>query len=112
MKNNKNRKSPMTPDECLKETCLICGNVTSQYAGNPGLWPVRLPWSEGNGYTRNYCTECVGKIVEDYHRTHIHIRPNVIRDSELPQKVKEVMDKQGYVSGFINEEGKQCYFLD
>ncbi len=45
------------------EPCAICQRPTSDLAGDPGLWPIRLGFVDGNGATRVYCQACVMRAV-------------------------------------------------
>lgn len=39
--------------------CHICEKPTEATAGDPGKWPMFLPFENGNGQTRCYCMSCV-----------------------------------------------------
>jgi hypothetical protein len=55
------RQTEVNPEAKL---CYICQKPTDDLAGDPGLWPLALPFKDGNGKKRPYHVECVVRALE------------------------------------------------
>jgi hypothetical protein len=53
--------APLPSDDA---PCGLCGEDTDHWAGNPGKWPVKLPYKGGNGKIRIYHRSCVTKAID------------------------------------------------
>ena len=57
--------------------CFFCGETTSEYAGNPGQWPLVFTHPDSTGIAYTHCTACVSTLVWDKH-DNIRLRDEFI----------------------------------
>ena len=48
------------------EECFICKKLTNSLVGDPGEWPLKLEYKNGNGETRIYHRRCVLNAIDSY----------------------------------------------
>lgn len=53
------REAPVAEGFIPEQLCHLCGEQTSNYSANPGLWPIALEYEGGNGDWRVYHRNCV-----------------------------------------------------
>jgi hypothetical protein len=50
----------------MDEVCCVCGQMTNEGAGNPGVWPVTFGHIGGEGKTFTHCQDCCAKMYAAY----------------------------------------------
>jgi hypothetical protein len=72
--------------------CHICKTVCQSTAGDPGQWPLFLPFPDGNGQTRPYHMKCVVLAVEQYES--FGSKPGIVFFPEGIRICKEIVRRE------------------
>lgn len=91
----------MTPDRGKEEDkCFICNEAIAKLAGNPGRWPLLLPYRGGNGKKRCYHIQCVVVRLEDNSAALSRARKEAVEETEpvMRQGIEVVLSIENYLA--------------
>lgn len=68
---------PQDDEDGRGKICHICGKETNDWAGNPSMWSLGLPYAGGNGKRRCYHLGCVVKVIYEFEEKNKKENENV-----------------------------------